>query len=124
MSLLKKSLTDNYANFKGRSSKKEAISFFLFNIAFFFTLGFLAVFFASLKNDALVISLSVFQMLANLLLYIPSLSLGIRRLHDINKSGWWLLISLTVIGLIPLFYWSYFKDGDPHDNDYGAPPLE
>ena len=37
-----------------------------------------------------------------------------RRLHDVNRSGWWLLIALTLIGIIPLLYWGGFKKGEPH----------
>ena len=37
--------------------------------------------------------------------FLPSLAAGCRRLHDVNKSGWWQLISITVIGIIPLIIW-------------------
>ena len=50
---------------------------------------------------------------------IPSFSLGCRRLHDIGKSGWWQLIAFTVIGLIPLLWWS-IKKGTEGENKYGA----
>ena len=46
------------------------------------------------------------------------LSVSVRRLHDINKSGWWLLLSITIIGLIPLLYWAC-KKGDDDGNKYG-----
>ena len=39
------------------------------------------------------------------LTYIPTITVSVRRLHDINKSGWWLLISLTGIGIFILIYW-------------------
>jgi uncharacterized membrane protein YhaH (DUF805 family) len=41
-------------------------------------------------------------------------------LHDTNRSGWWQLLSLTLIGLIPLIYWLASK-GDEHANQYGQP---
>ena len=55
---------------------------------------------------------------------IPSLSMGIRRLHDINKSGWWLLMWLIcwlIIPLIVLMVWAA-KNGDNGPNKYGANP--
>ncbi len=59
----------------------------------------------------------------NVLIFLPSLAVGIRRLHDINKSGWWCLLSFTVIGIIPLIYW-YVKQSDQSSNDFGNPSLE
>ena len=53
---------------------------------------------------------------------VPSIAVSIRRLHDINKSGWWLLLALTVIGIIPLIYWAYLK-GDEKENRFGKNPL-
>ena len=46
---------------------------------------------------------------------IPSISLSVRRLHDIDKSGWWLLISFTIIGIPVLIYWA-IKAGDRQEN--------
>ena len=46
----------------------------------------------------------------SLVLFLPTLSVGARRLHDVGKSGWWQLISLTGIGLIPLIIW-WASDG-------------
>ena len=46
-----------------------------------------------------------FEVLFQLIFFVPAISVGCRRLHDIGKSGWWQLISLTIIGLIPLIYW-------------------
>ncbi|GHF28154.1 hypothetical protein GCM10017044_24180 [Kordiimonas sediminis] len=53
-----------------------------------------------------------------ILVLLPSISLGARRLHDINRSGWWLLLWCTIIGIIPLLYWAC-KPGDNQQNDYG-----
>jgi uncharacterized membrane protein YhaH (DUF805 family) len=41
-----------------------------------------------------------------ILTFFPSLAVSIRRLHDINKSGWWVLLMFTLIGIIPLIYWA------------------
>lgn len=54
---------------------------------------------------------------------IPSLSVAVRRLHDINKSGWWILLNLLpLIGYIILFIW-HCKKGTDGPNNYGSDPL-
>jgi len=53
---------------------------------------------------------------------IPTISVGVRRLHDIGRSGWWLLVVLIpLIGWLIALYWAV-KEGDAQDNDYGANP--
>ena len=49
---------------------------------------------------------------------IPSITLQIRRLHDIGKSGWWMMLGFTIIGLIPLIVWNCTK-GENEKNKYG-----
>ena len=58
----------------------------------------------------------------SLVTLIPSISVGVRRLHDIGKSGWWFLISLTVVGILLIIYWACVA-GDEGENRYGAPAL-
>ena len=53
-----------------------------------------------------------------ILTFVPGISVAARRLHDLNKSGWWMLIGFTIIGLIPLLYWAC-KKGDDKPNKYG-----
>lgn len=54
--------------------------------------------------------------------FIPSLAAGVRRLHDLNKSGWYYFIVLIpFIGAIILLVW-FFTDGDRHANNYGDDP--
>ena len=55
----------------------------------------------------------------SLVTLIPSISVGVRRLHDIDKSGWWFLITLTVIGILLIIYWACLA-GDEDENRYGA----
>jgi uncharacterized membrane protein YhaH (DUF805 family) len=53
---------------------------------------------------------------------IPSLAVGIRRLHDTNRSGWWLLIALIpIVGTIVLLVFMV-QDSDPGENLYGPNP--
>ena len=41
---------------------------------------------------------------------LPSLGVTVRRLNDVNRSGWWVLLVFTLIGIIPLFYWCLIKE--------------
>ncbi len=50
--------------------------------------------------------------------FIPGLSVGARRLHDTNRSGWWQLIALTIVGLIPLIIW-FASEGKKKKNKFG-----
>ena len=52
--------------------------------------------------------------------YIPSVTSTIRRLHDINKSGWWYLLYLVPFGGLLVLYWMCCR-GDLNDNAYGPP---
>lgn len=53
---------------------------------------------------------------------LPSLGLSVRRLHDINKSGWFILLGLIpLVGAIILIVWAC-KESDPHPNNYGPEP--
>ena len=55
---------------------------------------------------------------------IPSLAVGVRRLHDTDRSGWWLLIGLIpLIGLIVLIVF-FVMDSQPGQNRFGANPKE
>ena len=79
-----------YATFSGRASRPEFWWFFLFQL--------LASVAASMLGDTVAA-------LASLALLLPALAVGVRRLHDIGKSGWWQLLGLTGIGLLVLIYW-------------------
>ncbi|MGN7981379.1 DUF805 domain-containing protein [Burkholderia sp. 22313] len=54
-----------------------------------------------------------------------SIAVGVKRLHDIDKSGWWmLLIFVPIVGAIALFVMNGFIAGTPHANRFGAPPSD
>jgi uncharacterized membrane protein YhaH (DUF805 family) len=95
-----------YATFGGRASRSEYWWFFLF--------GLLVGAAASLFSERL-------NALVSLFLLLPSTAVGARRLHDIGRSGWWLLLWLVpVIGWIPLLYWAV-QPSSPA-NQYGSGP--
>jgi uncharacterized membrane protein YhaH (DUF805 family) len=110
-----------YFDFSTRSSRSEYWFFTLFVLLVSIIGYFLEYLF---YQDLFLIKLDSGQMtyselIVNILLTIPGVSLSVRRLHDINRSGWWLLLTFTIIGIIPLIYWSGFKKGDEGDNRFG-----
>jgi len=56
-----------------------------------------------------------------LILLLPSLAVAVRRLHDVCRSGWWILIAFTVIGIIPLLIW-YVTETKDEENINGPNP--
>ncbi|KQT14065.1 DUF805 domain-containing protein [Ramlibacter sp. Leaf400] len=103
-----KACLNKYADFNGRAARPEFWWFFLFQIG---------VYVVASMIHSLVYLLAV----AGLLL--PSVAVGIRRMHDIGKSGWWLLLGLVpVVGLVLLYFAA--QPGQPGSNEYGAQPAE
>ena len=61
-----------------------------------------------------------------LAIIIPTICVTARRLHDVNRSGWWQLIPITIIGLIPCIYWLIKRPVDNElgrENKWGTNPL-
>ena len=95
----------NYANFKGRAVRSEYWWFFLF--------GFLVQMAAlSFAEGSLG---SAIGNLAGVALLLPSIAVGVRRLHDVGKRGWWLIIPIVNIVLLA-------RAGEPGPNSFGPPP--
>jgi uncharacterized membrane protein YhaH (DUF805 family) len=68
-----------------------------------------------------VFGLGILNSIFTLGIIIPSLAISVRRLHDVNRSGWWLLIGLIpVVGWIVLFVWA-IRESDAGNNHFGAP---
>ena len=112
---------NKYGTFSGRSSRSQYWWFFLFSImaGLFFSI----LDFAILGVDATSTDpnepIGWFNLLWSLFLIIPSLALASRRLHDVNKSGWWQLLYITIIGIILLLIW-YCQKSDQVENNYGT----
>ncbi|WP_343595863.1 DUF805 domain-containing protein [Acinetobacter sp.] len=105
----------NYANFSGRARRKEYWYFYLFQILISFFVGLVLTVLGMSKGGMDMVS-----GLLSLVFLLPSLAVGVRRLHDVNRSGWWMLIAFTIIGLIPLFIWSVMET-KPEPNQWGNP---
>jgi uncharacterized membrane protein YhaH (DUF805 family) len=103
-------VVQKYANFSGRAMRSEYWWFVL------------AYFIASLVLMLVdkVLGVQLLSTILGLALLIPSIAVGVRRLHDLDKSGWWLLIALIpLIGGLVLLYW-FCQPGTPGPNRFGA----
>lgn len=115
----------NYATFEGRSRRREYWSFFLlaslgqFCISFIF--GFIQGFLVSFTHGQMGYGISqwgnILSFLFGLGIIIPMIAVGIRRLHDTNRSGWWLLLPIVNFVLLAL-------DGDKSANRFGTPIVK
>ena len=86
-----------------------------------FLVGFvLSLFGASLDVINIVLLIIILPLVV--FLVIASFALSVRRLHDVGRSGWWLLLSLTIIGIPILLFW-YCSKGKEETNKFGADPL-
>ena len=107
-----------YAVFSGRARRKEYWMFILFNIIISFLIGFVA----GIVGMAIDVNLEFLSAIYGLAILIPSIAVTVRRLHDTDRSGWWLFIAFVpIIGWIALFVF-YVQDGTPGQNRYGANP--
>jgi len=109
----------NWNNFNGRANRAEYWYFTLFYFIISIILS--VVDFSILGYDPMdATSMGVLSGLFNIVCIIPSLAVTVRRLHDVNKSGWNMLWSLTIIGVFYVLYLEIIK-GNEGDNHYGAP---
>jgi uncharacterized membrane protein YhaH (DUF805 family) len=102
----------NYVNFNGRSLRSAYWFWALFVFVVSLVLAII---------DAKVIGASVTQSLFGLATLLPGIAVGVRRLHDTDRSGWWLLIALIpLIGVILLIVW-LATEGTAGANRFGPP---
>lgn len=121
-----KSFWTNYVNFKGRARRSEywfiALFLFLTNLGATIVDG--AVFSDNLDAFFATGGWGPVGLLWALAALLPSLSVLVRRLHDTDRSAWWLLIGLVPFaGVIVLFVFSVM-DSSPGENKYGRSPKE
>lgn len=97
---------NKYLDFNGRAGRAEYWWFFLFMI--------LLVLFTSQILGSKIAGI------VELVLILPHLAVEVRRLHDVNKSGWWILLKIIPILNLLLIYW-LIKKGDEKFNQFGTP---
>lgn len=113
-----KACLGRYATFRGRARRSE---FWWFGL--FVALGGIA---ASVA-DMLLFGVepeapAVLSPLFSLAMLLPNLAVGVRRLHDTGRTGWWMLVALVpLVGTIVLI-WFWIQDSEPGTNDHGPSP--
>jgi uncharacterized membrane protein YhaH (DUF805 family) len=92
----------NYAEYEGRASRSEYWYFALFNAIISFVASFIDGIFGA----------SIFSIIYLTVSTVPTIAVGIRRMHDVNKSGWYILIPIYNLVLL-------ITDSTPGNNNYG-----
>jgi len=116
-----------YANFEGRASRSE---YWYFTIYIYLTLGLVSLLTPALTS--LEVPFIIFLLIFGLGNFLPQIGAAVRRLHDINVSGWWLLLPVPfaflpagfkfVPALINIGLWiAMMFPGNPNKNKYGDP---
>lgn len=95
-----------YAVFSGRASRKEYWMFFLINVIIAFAIGII---------EGLTGSSDALSNIYSFATFLPSIAVGVRRLHDTDRSGWWLLLPIVNIVFLAL-------EGQPGKNRFGENP--
>ena len=109
-----KTCFNKYAVFSGRASRSEFWFFVLF--------GFLGGIIAAII-DVMILGYPFeengpINLIFSVALIVPSISVAARRLHDINKSGWWQLLWVTIIGGVLIIIW-HATEGTKKNNSHG-----
>lgn len=106
-----------YATFSGRAARPEFWWFILFQVIANILAGIL---------DSVLFGSAGFPLLGTIVglgLFLPSLAVAVRRLHDTARSGWWILLGLIpVIGILVLIYF-YIQPGKDDQNPFGPRPA-
>ncbi|SDB83172.1 Uncharacterized membrane protein YhaH, DUF805 family [Pelagirhabdus alkalitolerans] len=98
----------NYANFEGRARRMEYWMFALINAVVALIIG----------------SIPFIGPIYGLLIIVPTISVTVRRLHDIGRSGWWFFINFVpIVGSLILLIMTVL-DSQPGTNEYGVNPKE
>jgi uncharacterized membrane protein YhaH (DUF805 family) len=107
-----KSGFNNYVGFSGRAARSE----FWFWTLFSFIANIVGGIIGAIEGLGLV------GLVVSLALLLPSIAVGVRRLHDLDRTGWWMLLVFTGIGIILLIVWDCMK-GTTGPNGHGPDPL-
>lgn len=110
-----------YATFGGRATRSEYWWFYLFTVLVSIALSILQG--VAGQDNGFAGFISIVSLLISLALFIPVLAVTVRRLHDTNRSGWWVLIGLIpLLGAIILLVFVLLRS-DEVDNRFGPAPT-
>ncbi|UVC09161.1 DUF805 domain-containing protein [Rhizobium sp. TH2] len=106
-------LVQKYANFSGRAMRSEYWWYTLFAVVVSVVLYLIDT----------MLGTQLLQPIFGLATLLPGIGVCVRRLHDLDKSGWWVLIAfIPLIGALVLLYW-FCQPGTPGDNQFGPPTV-
>ena len=111
-----KTCFNKYADFSGRALRSELWFFVLFTLLG----GIITVILDVMVLGYSIESYGPINLIFSVGILLPSIAVTTRRLHDINKSGWWQLIELTIIGILLIIIWCA-TEGENKKNKYGSP---
>ncbi|MEA5114974.1 MAG: DUF805 domain-containing protein [Geobacteraceae bacterium] len=103
-----------YAVFCGRARRKEYWMFLLFNFIISFVMGFFLGFIGGMLGIGTALS-NPSSVIYGLVVLVPGIAVGVRRMHDIGRSGWWLLFPFVNLVFLCL-------DSEQGENQYGPNP--
>ena len=115
-------LMNNYANLNGRASRSEYWWFVLFN----FIVNIVTFVIDLTLGTMITYDMGYVGLIAFLALLLPTVSVSVRRLHDIGKSGWWILLAIIpIVNFIGIFVIIVFTimEGEEQPNQYGNVPT-
>ena len=111
----------NYAVFRGRAQRQEYWYFFLFNIIISIALSYID---SAMGNPGVGEGAGMLGTVYSIAVLVPSIAVGVRRLHDTGRTGWWMLLGLIpIIGALVLIYF-FVLDSTPGSNEYGPNPKQ
>ena len=114
-------ITKNYASFKGRASRSEYWSYIIIAalpsyLLLFYVGGWID---SNPDSDSFQATIGVlFTLIIFLVLFLPTLAVTVRRLHDLNRSGWWVLLTM-IPGVYLLLLIAFLFKGSAGENKYG-----
>ena len=114
-----KSCFNKYASINGRATRSE---FWYWTLFVILVSVFTLIIDVSLLGSSIDDEFTPLNSIWSLAVFIPGITVTVRRFHDVNRSGWWILIIFTVIGIIPYFYW-LVKGSDATENSFGPSSL-
>ncbi len=116
-----KVVRDNYANFSGRARRQEYWMFTLINMLIILPLNIGSAALVE-SSSGLAGILSILVLIYSVVVFIPSLAVVVRRLHDVGKSGWfYFIVLIPLVGFIWILV-LFCTEGDTGPNEYGPDP--